>query len=183
MLLVTFASIALDFQRSQKCFTKAVYALAPFSRQGQLRHRKVEWLAQVKVRTKVPSFLFPDRISEPRISIQSASGKKKKDLSGFSWEDTMEAGRENWNWNQKMIITFFPFWPSFLQGKDTLFIALEVDLEEPNSTSDINCFIILKTLEDCESKWMRDFCSRLRRKIVHKIGLNFIWKTMWSCFF
>lgn len=59
MLLVTFECIALGFLKSQKCFTKAVYALALFSTQGQLRHREVEWLAQAYSKSKAePRFLL-----------------------------------------------------------------------------------------------------------------------------
>jgi len=42
ILLATFACIALGFLKSQKCFTKAGNAVAPFGRQEQLRHGEVE---------------------------------------------------------------------------------------------------------------------------------------------
>lgn len=165
--ITTFACTALGFLKSQKCFTKAVYALAPFGRWGNWGTEKLSDLPKLTASQRqkqgpyfpIPHPYFRTRDFYPFCSLLVESRREIFLVS--NWK-THRNWRRKLNLDQNKITWFLSGHPH-LHGKDNLFIALEVDLEEPNSTSDINCFIIPKTLRDCRREWNWNLYSRLGR--------------------
>lgn len=141
-------------------------------------------LQGVKDKAEDPPFPFSSFISEPGISLHSAAycWKAEERSPWFLMERPKSGWRRKLKLGSKQGNMMLPFLSILTFMERTVCLLHWRRSGRANSTSDTNCFVIPKILRDCGREWKRLLCSRLGRKIVHKRGLNLIWKTMWSYF-